>query len=453
MQGTQSQQQMVGFPRGAVVVHCRPPSAICHPPSFPRRAGFTLVELMVVIFIMLALMAIAVFSMHGFLEVERVKMAGKQAESAIRLARQYAMSRRNRCMVEFVEPTVKSPQAPTPGDKATFLKQDTTGKGSWQGVYGSAYYWLAQSDQIATPPSWATVTVTGQTGATWAATTTDLRALQRASIDERVAAGWTSGTNFTINVSVPQDNVYQVALYCLDYNSDNWAQKVEVKTAADVLLDTQTLSSFNGGVYLVWNVQGSVKFVVTNTAGSVTKKAAVSGLFIENASSEYATSTAGDSVPRQLRIIPYMRMYNETTGGTDWVLDQDASFLKILDLPANVHFALQPDKTSSEAAVDQYDPTNPPTFRTTVRKSFFRLDPDGTCTAVAPLHDASKPASDEENAYWAAKTNSIYLRDVTNNNMAMVHAPVNSSFTRLRCVIGTDEVNSLLRSYCPYTLW
>ena len=47
----------------------------------PRRAGFTLLELLVVIFIMLALTAIAVTSLRGFMDVERVKLAGTQVES------------------------------------------------------------------------------------------------------------------------------------------------------------------------------------------------------------------------------------------------------------------------------------------------------------------------------------------------------------------------------------
>ena len=47
----------------------------------------------------------------------------------------------------------------------------------------------------------------------------------------------------------------------------------------DSVLDSQSLtSSFNGGVYLVWNVSGHVKVRVTLTGGA---NAVMSGWFFE----------------------------------------------------------------------------------------------------------------------------------------------------------------------------
>src|SRR5205085_8518424 len=60
-------------------------------------------------------------------------------------------------------------------------------------------------------------------------------------------------------------------------------QRVDViDYATNVLLDSRTISSFNGGQYLVWNVRGRVKFVV-NKVGA--KTAVVSGIYFGGASS------------------------------------------------------------------------------------------------------------------------------------------------------------------------
>jgi hypothetical protein len=42
------------------------------------------------------------------------------------------------------------------------------------------------------------------------------------------------------------------------------------------LLDTQNLSSFSGGTYLVWTISGHVKFTMTKAAGP---NSVASGLF------------------------------------------------------------------------------------------------------------------------------------------------------------------------------
>ncbi|HZI48858.1 MAG TPA: Ig-like domain-containing protein, partial [Pyrinomonadaceae bacterium] len=58
-------------------------------------------------------------------------------------------------------------------------------------------------------------------------------------------------------------------------------QRVDVVDwATNVLLDSRSMSSFNGGQYLVWNVRGRVKFIVNKVAG---KGAVVSGIYFGGA--------------------------------------------------------------------------------------------------------------------------------------------------------------------------
>jgi hypothetical protein len=49
-----------------------------------------------------------------------------------------------------------------------------------------------------------------------------------------------------------------------------------VDPSNNAVLDTETASSFSGGVYFVWNISGHVKIVVTANSGA---NAVISGAF------------------------------------------------------------------------------------------------------------------------------------------------------------------------------
>ena len=118
----------------------------------------------------------------------------------------------------------------------------------------------------------------GQSFWTWASTTTDIRALQKATNPtDRVAATWYSQTPFFIDTNITDSNTHQVEIYCLDWDSAARRQTIDVLDANGNVLNTQALtSSFNGGVYLVWNVSGHVIFRITWNAGY---NAVVEGVF------------------------------------------------------------------------------------------------------------------------------------------------------------------------------
>ena len=81
---------------------------------------------------------------------------------------------------------------------ATFMGSDSTTKGTWKGTYGSEGYSIA--DDQTSLPSTATVTLSGQSLGVWASSTTDTRALQKATGSDRVAANWHNPTQFSIAV-------------------------------------------------------------------------------------------------------------------------------------------------------------------------------------------------------------------------------------------------------------
>ncbi len=176
--------------------------------------------------------------------------------------------------VSFALTNSATPPPPT----ATFVQMDTATQGNWEGVYGSDGYNVI--GDLTSNPSYVTPIPSGQSSYTWTASTSDVRALQKASNPAvRIAATWYSSTQFTIDMNITDSATHQVALYCLDWDSTARRQTINVLDGSGNLLNTQALtSSFNGGVYMVWNVSGHVQFQVTRTAGN---NAVLSGLFFE----------------------------------------------------------------------------------------------------------------------------------------------------------------------------
>jgi uncharacterized protein (TIGR03437 family) len=172
-------------------------------------------------------------------------------------------------------PTPSPTPTATPPASVSFVKLDTSTRGNWKNVYGGDGYNTV--NDIVQYPSWAQVGVTGYTSPTWMSSTSDTRALQKANANDRVAARWESSSFFAIDVNFTDGQTHQVALYGLDWDGNNRSQRVDVVDhATNALLDSRTISSFNGGQYLVWNVRGRVKLIVTKTGA---KTAVVSGIY------------------------------------------------------------------------------------------------------------------------------------------------------------------------------
>jgi hypothetical protein len=174
---------------------------------------------------------------------------------------------------------IRSCAPPTGGGptSATFLGTDTSTQGSWRNVYGADGYEVVSSS-VNYPP-YATVVVSGQQSYTWLASTSDVRALQKASGPDRIAATWYTGTTFTIDVNISNGSQHQIALYLLDFDTTSRVETIEVRDAAtQAVLDTRVGSGFNGGQYLKWKVGGHVSIRVTRTGGN---NAVVSGVFFD----------------------------------------------------------------------------------------------------------------------------------------------------------------------------
>jgi hypothetical protein len=182
------------------------------------------------------------------------------------------------------------PPVGTGGRDATarFVTADVTTKGSWHGVYGHDGGAVVGGD--VTYPSYAHVSTVPDGPWTWENDSADPRALQRGSSASRVAATW-FGNTVTIDVDLIDGQPHRLALYAVDFDFRGRRQRVDVRDgAAGTLLDSQTLTDFTGGQYLVWQVTGHVILDVTRLDGD---NAVVSGLFFDapDGSAGHATAT------------------------------------------------------------------------------------------------------------------------------------------------------------------
>ena len=163
---------------------------------------------------------------------------------------------------------------PSSASGAAFVKTDTTTQGTWEGTYGANGSAIAGDST--NYPSYAQVSFANQNTAVWAASTTDVRALQEFATAGQLAATWWSWTNFSIDVNFTDGNTHQVALYCLDWDYNGRSEVIDVLNAASGnVLDSRGISGFSNGQYLVWNISGHVTFRVTPLYGN----AVVSGVF------------------------------------------------------------------------------------------------------------------------------------------------------------------------------
>jgi len=128
--------------------------------------------------------------------------------------------------------------------QVNFVALDTTTQGNWKGKYGTEGYSL-MGDATQNP----TYVVPSNNGRqyTWATSTSDVRALQKAIGTDRIAAAWYGQPSFTIDLNFTDQMPHQVAIYCLDWDSFGpRAQRIEILDANNNVLDTRSLSSFAG---------------------------------------------------------------------------------------------------------------------------------------------------------------------------------------------------------------
>ena len=157
--------------------------------------------------------------------------------------------------------------ANTPTPPATFLfHTDTQTKGRWKSHYGADGYVFPNSSTNL--PSYAWMDYGNASVTTYLPTNQDDRSLEQPGSTARYLAGWSSPTNFTMDLNLTDQNNHQVAFYFCDWNHSNRTELVEILDANTTnLLDRRVIANFDNGQWWVWQVKGHVQFRFTNLAG------------------------------------------------------------------------------------------------------------------------------------------------------------------------------------------
>lgn len=163
---------------------------------------------------------------------------------------------------------------------ATFVKTDTTTQGTWKGVYGSQGFEVPGNSML--PPG-VQVSTENATAYSWADGINDPRALQedlpRNPNTLRDADCWYAYSPFSLDVSLTDGGTHQVALYLLDYDRLGRSETVQISDATNgSVLSTQSVSNFQNGTWLVYNLSGDVKITFINIGP---ENAVVSGIFFD----------------------------------------------------------------------------------------------------------------------------------------------------------------------------
>ena len=103
------------------------------------------------------------------------------------------------------------------------------------------------------------------------------RRQQANSSTNRIAATWFSNTSFLIDLQFTDGLQHQVEIYCLDWDTTIRTQRIDILDTNGNVLNTQNVSNFHNGEYLVWQLSGHVQIRLTNTNNSANTVA--SGLF------------------------------------------------------------------------------------------------------------------------------------------------------------------------------
>jgi YVTN family beta-propeller protein len=180
------------------------------------------------------------------------------------------------------------PPPPPSGGTAAFVKADTTTGGAWKGVYGAEGYNII--NDTANYPAYVSATPSGNASYTWVGSSTDVRALQKASsTTDRIAACWYTAGSFNIDLRFNDTNTHQMALYLLDWDNYNGrSERVDILDSNNNVLDSRSASSFVGGQYLVWNLSGHVIVRITNL--NANSNAVLSGLLFGTSGSPTGTA-------------------------------------------------------------------------------------------------------------------------------------------------------------------
>jgi hypothetical protein len=167
--------------------------------------------------------------------------------------------------------------APSEENAAVFIATDSSTEGSWRNTYGDSGFMVIQD--WTDLPSYASVSVSGQSSHIWAYTVTNTPAVQKFSSEGRIASCWYAGESFEIEINLTDGQTHALSLYLLDWDMSSRSERIDILDGdSGILLETKTISGFENGKYERWNIKGHVRIRINRVTGP---NAVVSGLFLD----------------------------------------------------------------------------------------------------------------------------------------------------------------------------
>jgi hypothetical protein len=176
-------------------------------------------------------------------------------------------SSRQNPLVQHMTRNVLARMLNNPIPSSTFFSRtELSTRGNWLPHFGIEGYLLPGTST--NMPPFATLDDGGTPVMSYLTNSPDTNALQQPGGGGRFLAGWSSPTNFTIDLNLTDGQNHQVALYFWDWNNAGRSQSVDVVDAATTnLLDHRSLNGFTNGQWWVWQVNGHVQFQIGAVAG------------------------------------------------------------------------------------------------------------------------------------------------------------------------------------------
>jgi subtilisin family serine protease len=172
---------------------------------------------------------------------------------------------------------------------------DKVRQGAWQNFYGTqGSYVVGESTSF---PSVANATLDGGSPVVVDNTSFNLAATQRITDPtSRIAAYEASATSESINLSFSDGAAHNVELYLADLDNKHRVETVNLYDGnTGLLLNSQTISNFSKGEYLLYNLRGPVNIDIIRDSGP---SAVYSGLFFDTAPTKPATFQGTDTTTK-----------------------------------------------------------------------------------------------------------------------------------------------------------
>jgi hypothetical protein len=328
---------------------------------------------------------------------------------------------------------------------ASFVRADTATQGNWTGVYGADGFQIADGTNNILPPYVSAFNVSANGGSgtyTWANPTSDPRALQVSSgSSTRIASTWFTTSSQLMTINLNDSNMHQIALYFLDWSDNGRAQTITITNASsNAVLDTETLSSFNNGNYLVWNISGNVNVTIDCTSTASGDNPLFSGIFFAPPSA--ATGSSAYTISGQV-----LTSSNTALSGVTVTLSGGGSGSVVTDSTGTYSFNLTSGNSyfvTPSLAGYSFSPSSPAFYSVYQNLTQTFVGTQGTVTSTPPGGSLVPSSPTKEFLYLGGRLVAIQEQGsgTQANTIGATHRPAAATSSSSASTASTTPTNN-----------